>query len=120
MEKIRFQDIEVDRCTWCRGIWFDLLEHIRLKNRPDAETIDVGADSERAQLIRKELNEVGDIDCPRCHVRMVKLVDARQSHIWYEKCQTCSGVFLDAGEFKDLKSETMGDMIKDLFTRKRS
>jgi uncharacterized protein len=120
METVRFQDIEVDRCTRCKGIWFDLLEHVALKHRRDSEAVDTGADSARVKLLRNELNAQGDIDCPVCRTRMVRLVDPRQSHIWYEKCQNCSGIFLDAGEFTDLKSQTAADVLKDLFTPKRT
>ncbi|MBA2482811.1 MAG: zf-TFIIB domain-containing protein [Planctomycetes bacterium] len=120
METVRFQEVEVDRCTWCKGIWFDLLEHVALKNRRGSEAVDAGATSERVQALHDDLNQKGEIDCPVCHIRMVRLVDKRQSHIWYEKCQSCSGVFLDAGELTDLKHETMGDVLKDLFTPKRT
>ena len=31
MEKVDFQTVVVDRCTGCRGLWFDNLEHEKLK-----------------------------------------------------------------------------------------
>jgi Zn-finger nucleic acid-binding protein len=31
MEVVRFEDIEVDRCVRCGGLWFDALEHEELK-----------------------------------------------------------------------------------------
>ncbi|MBN1409301.1 MAG: zf-TFIIB domain-containing protein [Spirochaetales bacterium] len=61
----------------------------------------------------------GNITCPKCKVKMIPMVDVKQSHIWYEKCNTCHGTFLDAGEFKDLKNKTVLDIIKDVLTGER-
>jgi uncharacterized protein len=41
-EKVTYQNIEVDRCTGCKGIWFDLLEHKQLKGMAGSEKIDAG------------------------------------------------------------------------------
>jgi Zn-finger nucleic acid-binding protein len=50
---------------------------------------------------------------------MVKMVDHKQPHIWYETCHSCFGVFFDAGEFRDFKEETLADYFKDLFAKER-
>ncbi len=118
MEKVGFEGIEVDRCTFCKGIWFDLQEHVALKNRKGSEAIDVGAAGGIGKEFHADLDAKRDIDCPVCKTRLVKLSDPRQPHIWFEKCQNCSGVFLDAGEFTDLKHHTLGDVFKDLFRKK--
>ena len=31
MEKVKFQDVEIDRCINCGGMWFDMLELEDLK-----------------------------------------------------------------------------------------
>ena len=114
MEKVVFQNIEVDRCTNCRGIWFDRLEHESLKQLKGSEDIDVGAPEKG-----KEFNRVDKINCPVCHTIMVRMVDAGQPHIWFEKCASCDGVFFDAGEFTDFKEHTLSDFIKDLMAKER-
>jgi len=43
---------------------------------------------------------------------MIRMVDSEQPHIWFEACKTCNGVFLDAGEFTDLKERTLLDRLK--------
>ena len=43
MEKVTFQNITVDRCTACRGLWFDALEQEHLAAIKGSEAIDVGA-----------------------------------------------------------------------------
>jgi Zn-finger nucleic acid-binding protein len=96
MESVRFGEIEVDRCTACHGIWFDMLEDDRLRTIGDAAAVDVGdpGGSSRDQQHR--------IDCPRCHTRLISMVDVEQPDIHFESCKFCYGRFLDAGEFRSL------------------
>ena len=114
MEKVQYESIEVDRCTDCRGIWFDMLEQEHLKALEGSEEIDIG-DPE----VGKQTNIVDQINCPVCATRMIRMVDGRQPHIWFESCTVCYGVFFDAGEFRDYKQETILDFFKDLFSRER-
>jgi len=114
MEKVGFGGIEVDRCSGCRGIWFDMLEREHLARLERSEQIDTGDPKVAARF-----NEIERIDCPLCSTPMIRMVDAVQHHIWYEACKTCNGVFLDAGEFTDLKERTLLDRLKDLFTPQR-
>lgn len=109
MEKVTFEHVEVDRCNGCRGIWFDILEHEELKVLKGSEAIDVG-DPEKG----KEFNKIDLIDCPKCKSRMIRMVDSRQPHIWYETCGVCNGIFFDAGEFRDFKDFTLLDFFKKL------
>jgi Zn-finger nucleic acid-binding protein len=104
MRAITHDGIEVNRCMSCDGIWFDLREHEHLKNTPSPEDIDPG-DPEAG----RELDEVRDINCPRCGVKMVKLAFPEQPHIRYELCATCGGAFLDAGEFRDFTKLTFAE-----------
>lgn len=113
MEKITFADIEVDRCTDCKGIWFDMLEHEKLKEVKGSEAIDTG-DPETG----KKNNEITKIDCPVCQTQMIPMAVLRQPHIRFESCTSCYGAFFDAGEFKDFKHENIASLFKDLL-RKR-
>lgn len=114
MESVTYENIEVDRCTGCKGIWFDMLEQDDLKTLEGSEWIDSGDPA-----VGKKMNDIGDIDCPACSEKMIKMVDRRQTHIWYEACPSCYGVFFDAGEFTDYKFETVMDLFRDLVARKR-
>ena len=115
MEKVEYQSIEVDRCTGCKGLWFDLMELESLEALAGSEQIDIGNPE-----VGRKYNDVGKIICPTCHSPMVRMVDLEQPHIWFEKCSGCSGSFFDAGEFKDLKEENLIDFIKDLFAKTRN
>lgn len=115
MESINFKDLEIDRCTVCRGLWFDLLEQEDLKKLAGSEGIDTGE-----AAVGKNYNQVDDYDCPKCQTKMIKMIDLKQRHIWYESCSHCYGVYFDAGEFKDFKEETILDRFKSIAPKKRS
>ena len=82
-----------------------------------AATFVAGAD--RSDELGKRFRDVDDIDCPHCSTPMLKMVDVRQPHIWYEGCPSCFGVFFDAGEFRDYKERTVIDFFRDLITPER-
>jgi Zn-finger nucleic acid-binding protein len=114
MEKVTFNNVEVDRCLHCGGMWFDLLEHEALKNMQGSEAIDTGSHS-----VGKQYNKVDKIVCPVCNTDMIRMVDKDHHHLWYEACGTCYGVFFDAGEFRDFKKGGITGFIKDLLTPER-
>jgi len=106
MEKVATAHGVVDRCTSCKGLWFDLMEHEEM--RQDAELVDTGSPE-----IGRINNTIGHIDCPVCpNTQMIRMVDPQQPHIWFESCPVCYGRYLDAGEFCDLSALTLSDWFK--------
>ncbi|MDC3952590.1 zf-TFIIB domain-containing protein [Polyangium jinanense] len=115
MEIVVFEDIEVDRCTACKGLWFDSRENERLKSMRGSEIIDSGD----PKTGRKN-NTIPYVRCPRDGNPLIRMVDPAQPHLWYETCSTCGGAYFDAGEFRDYKNLTVLDFIKDLFAKPRA
>jgi Zn-finger nucleic acid-binding protein len=112
MEKIQFDRFIIDRCTACKGLFFDALDREHLEHMKGSESIDIGPAHEENREERVKIN------CPRCHAQMIRMVDAAQPHIWYESCPVCFGLFFDAGEFRDHKEHRTLNFFKDLFYRK--
>lgn len=105
--------VTYDQCSSCKGFWFDTGEAEKLKGSFRPDFIDHG-DPKKG----KELNEVRDVNCPRCGKQMEKISDPKQRHI---KLETCAehGVFMDAGEFVDYKNETVMDIFRGVVDRIR-
>jgi Zn-finger nucleic acid-binding protein len=101
-ETITFQEIEVDRCLGCQGLWFDMLEKEDLVRIEGSEAIDIGSDQ-----VGEKYSNMQDVKCPHCKVEMLPMVDKDQVHIKYESCPICYGAFFDAGEFRDLKENSV-------------
>lgn len=72
--------IELDRCTFCRGLWFDGGELEQLLGKRPAAQLDA------LETSRK---------CAACSVPMRAAV---VGGLRVEFCMTCGGVFLDDGE----------------------
>lgn len=101
-------DLVIDRCSHCQGLWFDHGEAEILKSKWMGDALDIGS---RAK--GKQWDTVDDIACPRCGKDMEKASDPDQPHIWYEVCLD-HGMFMDAGEFRDYKNETLLDWFRSL------
>lgn len=69
--------------------------------------------------IGQQLDTLDDIQCPDGHGQMQKMADERQTHIWYEACATCDGMFFDAGEITDLKFDTFLDRVRGFLKGRR-
>ena len=114
MEEVTYgRGLVIDRCTNCKGIWFDIGEAEKLKDKWMSEFVDSGEKG-----VGREFNKIEDINCPRCGKPMAKLSDKKQVHIWYEACEE-HGMFFDAGEFIDYKYETILDIFRGLMTGPR-
>jgi hypothetical protein len=61
-------------------------------------------------------NAIDRINCPVCPSGqpLIRMVDPKQPHIWFESCTVCYGRFYDAGEFKDFAEFTVAEWFKGL------
>ena len=113
-EQVATAEGTIDRCSACKGLWFDLLEHEELKRH--AKALDVGDAAVGASHNRNDR-----IACPVCpNSPMIRMVDAAQPHIWFESCTVCYGRFYDAGEFRDFAEVTFGEFIRGLASKARN
>jgi len=114
MEQVMIDDIEIDRCSSCHGLWFDAGELGKLRTKEAAAALDIGdIKTGKAQ------NKIEHYRCPRCAGPMNRLVDPEQTHIWFEQCGSCRGTFFDAGELTDLATASMSDFFKRFVTPER-
>lgn len=109
MERIFVDQFQVDRCTHCKGLFFDAVTHEHLMQLKGSEAIDTGERHEERR------DEVVRIKCPECHAQMIRMVDHVQPHIWYESCPVCFGIYLDAGEFREQKERKLLNRLRDTF-----
>ncbi len=107
--------ITLERCTQCYGLLVapEVLTEMRSEWMVEA-FLDIGHPK-----VGKEFDKIDDIECPICQVSMEKVTDPVQTHIWMESCPSCHKIFLDAGEFSDLKYETFMDKVRGLLRGRR-
>ena len=116
MELVQVESTQVDRCTSCRGLWFDALEDQDVRGKPGAETLDVPPSTRPpAGPERRAI----DLNCPRCKSPLIRMVDRMGRRVQYESCPRCHGKFLDAGEFRALEPRSLTDAVRRLFGGKQ-
>lgn len=111
MAPVTFEEITVDRCTACGGLWFDVMEQRRLKDRPGSEAIDTATAASA-----KTAHPPGTkMTCPCCNVPMTRLKDVDRRNIEYEYCSICNGAFFDGGEFRQYKDTSFLGSLRHMF-----
>jgi len=100
LEKVLFHDVEVDYCPECLGVWFDKDELSLAKNKKDEQLnwldIDLWRDKGRFKV-----SKIHHKNCPNCRASLYE-VNYDDSKIKIDLCNTCKGVWLDRGEFKQI------------------
>ncbi len=110
LKTVTYENIEVDCCEKCGGIWFDAMEAEELKKIHGSEKID----AVNPLIAKKYHHNHNNIKCPRCQGKMQKMLDIDQYSIWYEQCTKCRGIWLDAGEFTKFKRNFQPSLLKNL------
>ena len=104
------ENIIIDYCPGCYGIWFDPgeLELLLNKKIKDSSFLySEPAKPENDKYIKK---------CPVCKKNMIKKKNY-YSDIFVDVCNICGGLWLDSGEFAKLymeKNESIKNIFKDV------
>ena len=90
------QQIDLEQCDKCGGIWFDQSELYRAK-QGEAEKIE----SVNAEILRNPtVIEVAALHCPRDNTVLQQFTDKYFPHdIILERCPSCQGIWLNRGAF---------------------
>ncbi len=91
-----FQQIEIDRCTYCKGIFLDYGELQELVHKKVATS----ADSLRYSALSDAM-DAAQAHCPRCDLPMVPRQVAGVVKVDF--CTSCGGVFVDQGELATIQ-----------------
>ena len=113
MDEVTYEEVTIDRCSNCHGLWFDGDEAHQLKLKGVSKVVDTG-DPKKGWI----WDSHSDICCPRCNKEMLKSADPDQKHIWIELCEE-HGMFMDAGEYTDFEDESLLDRFRALIKGNR-
>lgn len=93
LSDFKIDDVTVDRCASCEGIWFDADELVQLLAEDAAQV---------AALRRGSMHEVLDEKrgvCPRDDGELLRVYSAIDKSVILDACPECRGIWLDGGEF---------------------
>ena len=105
---VRIEDVDVDQCPECAGIWFDAHELERVLGHGHIDPllghrVRPGDDERRGH-------------CPRCKGDgLLVRVRSRTAPIHIDTCAICGGKWLDGGEIERLHHKSFGDKVRRIF-----
>ena len=102
---LEYNDVEVDYCTKCGGIWLDAGEIELLFGNPEecAAFLTIGGPADaKGEEIRR---------CPRCRAKMSKEATESDPPIIFDYCPNGDGMWFDNGELAQVleHSASLGD-----------
>jgi Zn-finger nucleic acid-binding protein len=118
---LELDQVEIDYCTGCSGIWLDsgeleLLFEDEIERKKVLETL--REDPEHPEKQYK---------CPICRKKMVKVHVGENKEILIDKCKKDHGLWFDSGELKTViefgsaeKENKVINLLKDMFENKVS
>ncbi len=113
---LELDEVEIDHCISCRGIWLDAGELELL----------LGDSAEKDNLLSsfeedKHTKEKGR-KCPICLKRMVKVLCRADTNVLIDKCRRNDGLWFDEGELEDIiktggfdKDNKVLGLLEDMF-----
>ncbi len=101
-----FGGVKVDICeNGCHGIWFDNFEIEKLDEHSE------GKGEELKKILEQSTKPVPrqrKLECPYCNIKMAEH-RYRMGQIYIDECYGCGGIFLDAGELKEIRDQFKSD-----------
>lgn len=100
MLDIEYNNIELDYCEKCRGVWFD------------AGELELLLELEKPDIFIKEMLEKGEVrydedkrKCPLCAQKMKKSTLGQEPKVLIDVCPRAEGIWLDGGEVGQLRKQ---------------
>ncbi len=107
--EVTVDEVVLDRCEECGGLWFDfaLLERVLNRESRALRSLSPKGASERPETWEPP-------DCPRCADKLIKM-RAKHEPIVYYGCLTCYGRWLDGTEMDRIVGRTLMAKFEKLF-----
>lgn len=116
---LELEQIEIDYCSHCGGIWLDSGElELMMETKKEVEYLD--------SLFRQNLkSKEKSIGCPICSKKMNKVSVGKNGEVLIDKCPRNHGLWFDKGELEKVlllgsggKENKISDLLKQMFKNK--
>lgn len=119
MVVLELDEVEIDHCISCGGIWLDAGELELLLEDSD------GKDSLLSSFQPDKNPREKSRKCPICLKRMEKVCCGTEKKIHVDRCRENDGIWFDVGELEEIvemgnldRSSRVLDLLKAMFGRK--
>ncbi len=107
---VEFEEIELDACPDCQGLWFDAQELRQL-----FEVVDAPDHALDLELQLSRLKNRGERrKCPRCRGRLEPVLAPTEQELILDECPRGHGLWFDKGELATLLSSVLGQQCEAL------
>jgi len=106
LNKITYEDVEIDSCEKCGGVWLDKyeLEQIQdIKLNDYKEELSKIPDYVGKSILMSKTKDNPPVNCPKCNRQTERREYGYCSQIYIDSCINGHGVWLDKDELKDLE-----------------
>ena len=117
---LELNEVEIDYCLSCKGIWLDAGE-LELLLDSSTETIEF-----LNSFTIDDKTKEKKLKCPICNKKMEKILVIGDKKVRIDKCKANHGIWFDSGELEDiLKMASFGIddkiliLLKDMFGHKK-
>lgn len=101
MTELEHQGVTIDVCPGCRGIWLDPGELAQLRGAAEDLPGEVDSIASGTRYL-----ETSTYICPRCQGGFDTFEYAPGTGLYIDRCKSCKGIYLDAGELKKIHTIT--------------
>ena len=115
MVVLELQEVEIDHCLACGGIWLDAGEIELLLNGSEGDGL-------LEQLQEGHSSLAGKRKCPICLKKMAIITLGKTDKVTVDRCRKNHGLWFDRGELKTVltifdsdKHRSVGDLLKNMF-----
>ena len=114
---LELNEVEIDHCTACSGIWLDAGElELLIEDEQEREML-------LSSFKKDSENREKPYKCPICSKRMEKVYVGENNDVLIDKCSDNDGLWFDKGELKQViqlasKDNKVVELLNDLFGHK--
>jgi len=114
---LELNEVEIDYCTSCNGIWLDAGElELLIEDEQERELL-------LSSFKKDSENREKSYKCPICNKRMDKVYVGENNDVLIDKCTDNDGLWFDKGELKQViqlasKDNKVVELLNDLFGHK--
>lgn len=116
---MELDEVEIDHCLECKGVWLDSGE-LKLLLKDSAARDQLLSSFEPDNTTRERPRK-----CPICLKRMEKVLCGTDHKVLIDRCKNKDGLWFDAGELDDVldmgscdKNNNVLNLLRDMFGKK--
>ena len=106
MDVKKIENVEIDECPKCKGIWFDPDELRNAKDQTDPDLnwmdFEIWKHEDRFKFGKNP------IKCPKCNAEMAA-IQYDKTAVEIDYCTQCQGAWLDEDEFEKIYRQLQGE-----------